>query len=180
MSARIVSVLAVGAALLISSCSGESGGTAAPAATSSAVPTSSSPTSSSAAPPAPSTSAVPSSSAAAEATGGDAVERYEAFMHAAGREDLATVCEIAGPAAKKAEDEGMGPCEKTMPMAFQLISPAQKKALQTATVDRSKIKEGAKRVEIPARAVKASVKFTDSDLGDAVMEKRGGKWYVVD
>ena len=177
MSARILPFLAVGAALLISSCSGESGGTASPAP--STAPASSSAASPS---PSPSTSAAPSSSAAAESesTGGDAVERYEAFMHAAGRQDLATVCEIAGPAAKKAEDEGMGPCEKTMPMAFQLISPAQKKALQTATVDRSKIKEGAKRVEIPARAVKASVKFTDSDLGDAVMENRGGTWYVVD
>lgn len=177
MSARMLPFLAVGAALLISSCSGESGGTAAPAPSA----PSSAPASSSAAQPSPSTSAAaPSSSSAAESTGGDAVDRYEAFMHAAGRQDLATVCEIAGPAAKQAEDQGMGPCEKTMPMAFQLISPAQKKALQTATVDRSKIKEGAKRVEIPARAVKASVKFTDSDLGDAVMENRGGKWYVVD
>ncbi|WP_337823116.1 hypothetical protein [Amycolatopsis sp. A1MSW2902] len=166
----------MGAALLISSCSGESGGTAAPAPSA----PSSAPASSSAAQPSPSTSAAPATSSAAESTGGDAVDRYEAFMHAAGRQDLATVCEIAGPAAKQAEDQGMGPCEKTMPMAFQLISPAQKKALQTATVDRSKIKEGAKRVEIPARAVKASVKFTDSDLGDAVMENRGGKWYVVD
>ncbi|MGV9295897.1 hypothetical protein [Amycolatopsis sp. NPDC003676] len=166
----------MGAALLIASCSGESGGTASPAPSSAP---SAAPVSSSAAKPSPSTSAAPSSSVA-EATGGDAVERYEAFMHAAGKEDLATVCEIAGPAAKKAENEGMGPCEKTMPMAFQLISPTQKKALQTATVDRSKIKQGAKRVEIPARAVKASVKFTDSDLGDAVMENRGGKWYVVD
>ncbi|MBN9745091.1 hypothetical protein DMP23_29120 [Amycolatopsis sp. A1MSW2902] len=176
MSARMLPFLAVGAALLISSCSGESGGTAAPAPSA----PSSAPASSSAAQPSPSTSAAPATSSAAESTGGDAVDRYEAFMHAAGRQDLATVCEIAGPAAKQAEDQGMGPCEKTMPMAFQLISPAQKKALQTATVDRSKIKEGAKRVEIPARAVKASVKFTDSDLGDAVMENRGGKWYVVD
>ncbi|WP_116204774.1 hypothetical protein [Amycolatopsis circi] len=172
MSARMLPFLAVGAALLISSCSGESGGTASPAP-------STAPASSSAAQPSPSTSAAPSSSAA-ESTGGDAVERYEAFMHAAGKEDLATVCEIAGPAAKQAEDQGMGPCEKTMPMAFKLISPTQKKALQTATVDRSKIKDGAKKVEIPASAVKASVKFTDSDLGDAVMENRGGKWYVVD
>ncbi|MGW4398526.1 hypothetical protein ACWEHA_24875 [Amycolatopsis nivea] len=167
----------MGAALLITSCSGESGGTAAPAS-------SNAPATSSAAPPSTSapasTSAAPPSSSAAESTDGDAVERYEAFMHAAGRQDLTTVCEIAGPAAKKAEDQGMGPCEKTMPMAFQLISPAQKKALETATVDRSKVKEGAKRVEIPASAVKASVKFTDSDLGDAVMENRGGKWYVVD
>ncbi len=176
MSARMLPFLAVGAALLISSCSGESGGTAAPAPSA----PSSAPAPSSAAQPSPSTSAAPATSSAAESTGGDAVDRYEAFMHAAGRQDLATVCEIAGPAAKQAEDQGMGPCEKTMPMAFQLISPAQKKALQTATVDRSKIKEGAKRVEIPARAVKASVKFTDSDLGDAVMENRGGKWYVVD
>ncbi|WP_406640926.1 hypothetical protein [Amycolatopsis sp. WGS_07] len=166
----------MGAALLITSCGSESGGTASPA--SSPAPATSSAAQPSTSAPA-STSSAPSTSAAAS-TGGDAVERYEAFMHAAGREDLATVCEIAGPAAKQAEDQGMGPCEKTMPLAFQMISPAQKKALQTATVDRSKIKEGAKKVEIPARAVKASVKFTDGDLGDAVMENRGGKWYVVD
>ncbi|ATY09604.1 hypothetical protein CU254_03320 [Amycolatopsis sp. AA4] len=178
MSARILSFFAVGAALLITSCSGESGGTASPSPSSAPASSAAAAVQPSSAP--PSSSAAPTSSAVAESTGGDAVERYEAFMHAAGREDLATVCEIAGPAAKKAEAQGMGPCEKTMPMAFQLISPAQKKALQTATVDRSKIKEGAKKVEIPARAVKASVKFTDSDLGDAVMENRGGKWYVVD
>lgn len=173
MSARIVSVLAVGAALLITSCSGESGGTASPAP-------STAPASSSAPKPSPATSAAPSSSAAAEATGGDAVERYETFLHAAGREDIATVCEIAGPALKKAEDEGFGPCEKTMPMSFKMLSATQKKAMLTAAVDRSKIKDGAGKVEIPASAVKASVKFAKSDIGDVVMEKRGGKWYVVD
>ncbi len=101
-------------------------------------------------------------------------------MHAVGKQDVATVCEIAGPAAKKAEDQGFGPCEQTIPISFGMISAAQKKALLTATVDRSRITEGAKKVEIPASAVKASVKFTDGDLGDAVLELRNGKWYVVD
>ncbi|WP_020662562.1 hypothetical protein [Amycolatopsis benzoatilytica] len=175
MSARTLPFLAVGAALLITSCSGSKGGTAAPASVPPAAPASSSAASTT-----PSTSAAPAPSPASdESTGSDAVSRYEAFMHAAGREDIKTVCEIAGPAAKKAQDEGLGPCEKTMPMAFQLISPAQKKALQSATVDRSKIKETATKVTIPASAVKASVKFTDSDLGDAVLENRGGKWYII-
>lgn len=89
------------------------------------------------------------------------------------------MCEIAGPALKKTEDEGFGPCEKTMPMSFKMLSATQKKAMQTAAVDRSKIKDGPDRVEIPASAVKAAVKFAKSDIGDVVMGKRGGKWYVV-
>jgi serine/threonine-protein kinase len=31
-----------------------------------------------------------------------------------------------------------------------------------------------------AKAVRAGVKFTSSDLGDAVLELRGGKWYLTD
>ncbi|WP_203557863.1 hypothetical protein [Streptomyces sp. S4.7] len=42
-----------------------------------------------------------------------AIQRYEEFLHAVGREDIDTVCEVAGPAAKQAEDQGFGPCEST-------------------------------------------------------------------
>jgi hypothetical protein len=47
-------------------------------------------------------------------------------------------------------------------------------------VDRSRVTEGPKKVEIPAKAVQAGVKFTSGDLGDAVLELRGGKWYITD
>ncbi|MEU0466564.1 hypothetical protein ABZ215_21390 [Amycolatopsis sp. NPDC006131] len=128
--------------------------------------------------PPPSTSSAPPTSSGPSASEG--IRRYEEFLHAVGREDLAVVCEIAGPAAKKAEDQGFGPCEQTMPITFQMISPAQKRALRTATVDRAGVIETAGRIEIPARAVRADTPFTESDLGDAVLEYRGGQWYVVD
>ncbi|HWD04699.1 MAG TPA: hypothetical protein VG674_19835 [Amycolatopsis sp.] len=180
MSTRALPVLTVGAALLVAGCSTAENGTASPAPSavaSSAVP-SSGPASS-----AQSTTASPSTSAASGSSSSvdGAVSRYEDFLHAVGREDVTTVCEIAGPAAKKAEDEGFGTCEQTIPITFQMISAAQKQALRGATVDQARVTEdSATRVEIPASAVKATVTFTDSDLGDATLEYRSGKWYVVD
>lgn len=183
MSARALSVLATGVVLLIAGCaSGEVSGTAAPASPGTQAP----PPSTSAAAPSATTSVPPTTSAAASTSaqvpsGDGAVERYEALLHAIGKQDVATACEIAGPAAKQAEDEGLGPCEQTFPIMFGMISPTQKKALQTATIDESKVVEkSATKVEIPVSAVKASVKFTESDLGDAVLEKRGGTWYMID
>lgn len=103
-------------------------------------------------------------------------------MHAVGREDLKTVCEIAAPAMKKAEDEGFGPCESTAPITFQMISPAQKKALLTATIDPGHVamSGGGQEANIPALAIQASVTFTESDMGDAVLDYRNGDWYVID
>ncbi|WP_208637337.1 hypothetical protein [Amycolatopsis echigonensis] len=49
-------------------------------------------------------------------------------------------------------------------MSFKMLSDTQKQAMLTASVDRSKIKDGADKVEIPASAVKASVKFAKSDI----------------
>ena len=60
-----------------------------------------------------------------------AIRRYEQYLHALGHEDIDTVCDVAGPAAKQAEDQGLGPCTSTYTAVFQMISPAQKKALQT-------------------------------------------------
>ncbi|MGK3203187.1 hypothetical protein [Amycolatopsis sp. MEPSY49] len=174
MSARSISLLATGVALLISGCSGGDGTSAATASSSTAPPPAT--TSASAA---QTTTTPPAPSATTKANAG-AVERYETFLHAVGNQDVATACEIAAPAAKKAEDEGMGPCEQTFPITFAMFSPAQRKALQGATVDRARITVSSKKVEIPAKAVKATAKFTDSDLGDAVLELRNGKWYVTD
>ncbi|SEO60777.1 hypothetical protein [Amycolatopsis saalfeldensis] len=172
MSTRALPLYVTGFALLVAGCSG--GG----------IP-SAAPTSSAATPPAATTSAaLPSTSTQATSStkkpAAGAVERYETFLHAVGNQDVTTACEIAGPAAKKAEDEGIGPCETTFPMTFAMISPAQRKALQSATVDRARITETSTKVDIPAKAVKAAVKFTDSDLGDAVLELRNGTWYVTD
>jgi hypothetical protein len=176
MSTRALPLYVTGFALLVAGCS--SGGT-----------TSAAPTSSNAGPPSATTSAAPTSTKpitttqAAPSTkkpDAGAVERYETFLHAVGNQDVTTACEIAGPAAKKAQDEGMGPCEATFPITFAMFSPAQRKALQGATVDRARITESSTKVDIPAKAVKSSAKFTDSDLGDAVLELRNGNWYVTD
>ncbi|WP_326567131.1 hypothetical protein VSH64_35575 [Amycolatopsis rhabdoformis] len=187
MSARTLLVLTTGAALLIAGCSSGVGGSAAPApsaiptapATSSAPPSSSAQTQ--APTPTPAATQTSSTQSGSEKSTAGAIARYETFLHAVGKEDLATTCEIAAPAAKKAEDEGFGPCEKTFPITFQMISAAQKTALRSATVDRARVIESSStKVEIPAAAVKAAVKFTDSDLGDSTLEYRSGQWYITD
>jgi len=109
------------------------------------------------------------------------VRRYEDFLHAVGREDLATVCEIAGPAAEQAEEKGFGTCVETFPVTFAMLSPAQKAALRQATIDESQVSAPSPgRLEIPTSAIRAPVTFTADVLGDAVLELRGGQWYVVD
>ncbi|MEV0777730.1 hypothetical protein ACIBLA_08615 [Streptomyces sp. NPDC050433] len=110
-----------------------------------------------------------------------AIKRYEEFLHAVGREDIDTVCEVAGPAAKQAEDQGFGPCESTFLITFQMISPTQKKALQTATVDPQRVIEQAPdKYEMPADSVKASVTFTEEEIGNSILEYMKDEWYVVD
>ncbi|WP_237536671.1 hypothetical protein [Streptomyces sp. SID5785] len=137
------------------------------------------------APPSPARSAKPS----AEATGHQvapktkegAIQRYEEYLHAVGREDIDTVCEIAGPAAKQAEDEGFGPCTSTFLVTFRMISPAQKKSLQTATVDpRGVMVRNSANVEIPTSAVRASMTFKDSELGSSTLEYFKNNWFITD
>lgn len=124
--------------------------------------------------------ATPAEPTTAEPTTGNAIQRYELFLHAIGAEDVATVCEVAGPAAKKAEDDGFGPCEQTIPVMFAMMSPEQKQALRTATVDPAQVTVRGAAVAIPASAIRAAVPFTASDLGDAVLEHLDGQWYVTD
>ncbi|MET7302651.1 hypothetical protein [Embleya sp. NPDC005575] len=110
-----------------------------------------------------------------------AIQRYEQYLHAVGREDVTTVCEIAGPAAKKAQNEGFGPCTSTIPVMFQMISAPQKKALQTATVDPKRVSvRPPDKVKIPAEAVRATVTFSESDLGSNTLQYLGNAWYIVD
>ncbi|MYV99645.1 hypothetical protein GT354_15380 [Streptomyces sp. SID3343] len=98
-----------------------------------------------------------------------------------GREDTATVCDIAAPAAKKAQAEGVGPCASAFAMMFTMISPAQKKALQTATIDPKLVEtKGPTKVEIPTEAVKATITFSESELGSSTLEYLDGSWYITD
>ncbi|HEX3815133.1 MAG TPA: S8 family serine peptidase [Mycobacteriales bacterium] len=113
------------------------------------------------------------------ATTDAALARYVKFLHALGNSDTTTICEIAGPAMKKAEAEGIGPCPTAFRVVFQMISPAQRTALKTATVDRAGITvRSPHEIFIPVTAVKASVTFTSEDLGDSTMEYQHGQWYV--
>jgi hypothetical protein len=110
-----------------------------------------------------------------------AIQRYEVFLHAVGHEDIDTVCDVAGPAAKQAEDEGLGPCTSTFLVSFKMISPAQKKALQTATVDPQRVvMRSPDKVEIPVGAVKASMTFSEEELGDSTLEYLKNDWYITD
>ncbi|MFB9573823.1 hypothetical protein [Streptomyces yanii] len=110
-----------------------------------------------------------------------AIHRYEQYLHALGREDIDTVCEVAGPAAKKAQDQGLGPCTSTYTAVFQMISPTQKKALQTATVDPERIAvRTPDKIEMPVEAVRASATFSESDLGSYTLEYLKNDWYITD
>lgn len=110
-----------------------------------------------------------------------AIQRYEQYLHALGREDIDTVCEVAGPAAKKAEDQGIGPCTSTYATVFQMISPAQKQALKTATVDPQRVNvRTPDKIEMPVQAVKASATFSESDLGSYTLEYLKNDWFITD
>lgn len=157
--------------------------------TESAPPPAPAPPSSSAAPSSPSAAPSPTaapSSTKTEAEGPDSsvaggIARYTKYLHAIGAEDLAVVCDVAGPGAKKAEKDGFGPCKTTMTMMFGMISPKQKEALRAATIDAAAVKKvSATQIEIPAKAIKASVKFGASDLGDATLRFAGGDWFIYD
>ncbi|MFE7160199.1 hypothetical protein [Streptomyces sp. NPDC057636] len=126
-------------------------------------------------------SATPTGDQPAPRTKEGAIERYEQYLHALGHEDIDTVCDVAGPAAKKAQDQGLGPCTSTYATVLQMISPAQKKALQTATVDpkRVVVRTPAK-VEMPVDAVRASATFSESDLGSYTLEYLKNDWYITD
>ncbi|MFJ6852311.1 hypothetical protein ACIQM3_17555 [Streptomyces sp. NPDC091271] len=110
-----------------------------------------------------------------------AIQRYAQYLHALGREDIDTVCEVAGPAARKAQDQGLGPCTSTYALVVQMISPEQKKALQTATVDPQRIVvRTPDKIEMPVEAVRASVPFSESDLGSYTLEYLENDWYITD
>ena len=109
-----------------------------------------------------------------------AIARYEQLLHAVGAGDVATMCEIAGPAAKKAEEQGFGPCEQTMPVTLSMISAEQRAALAAATIDPAQVTTRGTTVLIPAAAIRAALPFTSSDIGDAELSYLDGQWFVTD
>lgn len=128
-----------------------------------------------------STSSTPPTKPPGGATSAAAIARFEDYLHAVGAEDIDTVCEIAGPAAKQAEDEGFGPCEQTFQVTFALISPQQKQVLKTATVDPALVEVSSPReVQVPAGAVRPAGTFTDHDLGDTTLAYQNGNWFIID
>ena len=133
------------------------------------------------APPAqPPTTTTTSTPAGSTPTVDAAIARYETFLHALGNRDTATICEIAGPAMKKAEAEGIGPCPTAWHVVFQMISPAQSAALRTATIDRARIlPRTPTKIDIPVGAIKATVTFTSDTLGDSTLEYLHGQWFIT-
>lgn len=126
-------------------------------------------------------SSAPTGNQPAPRTKERAIQRYEQYLHALGREDINTVCEVAGPGAKKAQDKGFGPCTSTYAMVFQMISPAQKKALQTATVDPQRVTvRTPDKIKMPLDAVRASATFSESDLGSYTLEYLKNDYYITD
>ncbi|MFI6090659.1 hypothetical protein [Streptomyces sp. NPDC051218] len=126
-------------------------------------------------------SAEPTGDQPAPRTKQGAIKRYEQYLHALGREDIDTVCDVAKPAAKKAQDQGFGPCTSTYTTVFQMISPVQKQALKTATVDPQRVAvRTTDKVEMPVEAVKASASFTENDLGSYTLEYLDNDWYITE
>lgn len=126
-------------------------------------------------------SVVPTGDGPAPRTEEGAIKRYEQYLHALGHEDIDTVCEVAGPAAKQAEDQGFGPCTSTYVAVFRMISPAQKKALRTATVDPGRVVVRTPgKIEMPVEAVRSSATFSESDLGSYTLEYLKTDWYITD
>lgn len=167
MSARALPLLVTGVALLLAGCSGGSDTSATgsgsglfPAATSSGEPGETS-------------EAKPTT----EPVGDDAVGRYETYLHAIGNEDVATACEIGRIAAEKRGRGEPGSCEHSMEIRFGMYSPDEKRAMRAATVDRSGVDASATRVDIPTHAVKVDVELIETELDDATMELRDGKWF---
>ncbi|NEA54784.1 hypothetical protein G3I60_11670 [Streptomyces sp. SID13666] len=126
-------------------------------------------------------SATPTGAQPAPKTKERAIQRYEQYLHALGREDIHTVCEVAGPGAKKAEEKGFGPCTSTYVIVFQMISPAQKKILRTATVDPQRVSvRTPDKIEMPVESVRPSGTFSESDLGNYTLEYLKNDWYITD
>lgn len=123
----------------------------------------------------------PDSSGGSPETTAAAIARFEAFLHALGAKDVATMCAIAGPAAAQAEAEGFGPCDSTMAIMAALPSAEQSAALQSATVDPELVDDSTPgQVIVPVEAVIADATFGAEELGDNTLAYQDGDWFIVD
>lgn len=110
-------------------------------------------------------------------TSGAAIDRYEEYLHAVGKSELDTMCEIAKPAM----DTVSGDCKANFRMMLSMFSTEQLKALETATIDTSQVKKrDPGTVDIPASAVQADATFGANDLGDVTLEYQKDNWFIVD
>jgi hypothetical protein len=109
-----------------------------------------------------------------------AIARYEQYLHAIGAGDVATVCEIAGPAAKKAEAEGFGSCEQGISIMLSMYSPKEKTALRSATVDPAKVTVRGRTVQIPHAAHRVAIPMDSYSLPDSEMSYVDGQWFLTD
>ncbi|MFD3482445.1 hypothetical protein [Streptomyces sp. NPDC058665] len=181
MKARTMASAAVSACVVLVTCACGPEKSAEDADTKPSQPAASTPAEKPSEKPSITPSATPTGDQPAPRTMAGAIERYEEFLHAVGREDIDTVCEVAGPAAKQAEDQGFGPCTTTFQITFQMIPPEKKKALQTATVDPQRVVElAADKFEMPVESVKSSVTFGEEEIGSSTMEYLKNDWYVTD
>ena len=163
--------LAAGLALVLTGCQDEA---KAPVTTPPPPPVTTTTTATTTAPTTTTPAGVPKSVEAA-------IQRYERYLRAVGKQDLDTVCEIAGPAAKQAEKQGFGTCRQTFPITFRMIGATKLKALETATVDPKLVRQKANGdVDVPTKAVRASVTFAEQELGGVVLSYRDGNWFIID
>lgn len=168
------SVLALTACLAASACQGEAKTDATSSPKAGLPAASSTPPASSPSSPSPSSTAVPRTTEAA-------IARYVTVLHALSRGDLKTVCAIAGPAAKKAEDAGFGKCRTTFAIMRTMFSDTQLSALRSATIDKARVTRRANGdVDIPTRAVVSNATFTEHDLGGVTLSYRHGNWFMID
>ncbi len=64
---------------------------------------------------------------------------------------------------------------------FQMISPGQKKALQTATVDPQRVPvRTLDKIEMPLEAVRSSATFSEEELGSYTLEYLENDYYITD
>jgi hypothetical protein len=107
-----------------------------------------------------------------------AVERFEDFMHAYGRGDTATACEIGEDAIVAGVGNQLG-CARAVQLGRRINPPNLIAALRRATVDPSQVVQlAADRVEIPRSAIsEGATVFTGAD-DSAVMVLEGSDWYL--
>nr|CEL19894.1 Uncharacterized conserved protein of probably eukaryotic origin [Kibdelosporangium sp. MJ126-NF4]CTQ97118.1 Uncharacterized conserved protein of probably eukaryotic origin [Kibdelosporangium sp. MJ126-NF4] len=127
----------------------------------------------------PSATPAPEEPATGQKTKEGAIQRYQQALRALGKQDMATVCEIAAPAMKSANLPMT--CPEAFQVTYSMLAPAKRQALQTVTVDPAKVRsKPSGEFEIPSTALQGSAKFAESDLGTQTMTYLNGNWFITD